>query len=353
MNSKQRIRAVLSHQKPDRLPSTMQCVDTTWEKLRKHLNVNTNDEVMEQLDIDTRIMDIPPYIGPDLPSYVNEHGETVYTHPFGYEYINKWNGVEYNSLIVSTPYDVVKTMADSETFDGWINPDMFDYDAVRKFCDLHQDKAIRIGWPGPYQVFTLLYDTQEFYIKMIENPDLIKAMLNKYCDTVLEMYERMFIASDDRIDILRCCDDYGTQSSLLIGPEMWEEFFAENTKRFVSLAHKHNCFYMQHSCGAIRNIIPNLIACGVDAIEPIQKVVGLEPASLKATYGDKLIFQGGIDTQGVLPLGTAMEVLEETKQVVGDFYINGGYILAPSQDFEGDVPVENILAMYKVRESLH
>ncbi len=109
---------------------------------------------------------------------------------------------------------------------------------------------------------------------------------------------------------------------------------------------------MQHSCGAIREIIPNLIECGVDAIEPIQKVIGLEPADLKENYGDKLIFQGGVDTQGVLPLGTAEEVLEETKKVVSEFSKNGGYILAPSQDFEGDVPIENILALYNVRKTL-
>ncbi len=231
MNSKERIRAVLSHQIPDRLPSTMQCVETTWENLHKHLNMTTNDEVMDYLDIDTRIMDIPPYIGPELPTYVNDEGETVHTHPFGYEYINKWNGVEYNAHFISTPYQDVKCIEDIETYEGWINPDLFEYDAVREFCDKHTDKAIRIGWPGPYQVFTLLYGTQEFYIKMIEEPELIKAMLNKYCDTVLEMYERMYVASGDRIDIIRCCDDYGTQNGLLIGPQMWKEFFEENTKK--------------------------------------------------------------------------------------------------------------------------
>lgn len=54
----------------------------------------------------------------------------------------------------------------------------------------------------------------------------------------------------DRIDIIRVCDDYGSQMTTLFSPDMWDEFFAENTKRFVDLAHKHNCYYMQHSCGA-------------------------------------------------------------------------------------------------------
>ena len=351
MTSKERVRAAFEHKNTDRVPSTMRCVDTAWEKLRAHLKVESNEEVIDILEIDTRMMDIPPYIGPEKAPYVNKEGETVYTHPFGYEYINKWNGVEYNWHIISTPYDVIKTVDDFEKFDGWVNPDHFDYMAVKEFCDKNEDKAIRIGWPGPYQVFTLLYSAEEFYIMMIDQPELAKAMLDKYCDQSLEMYERMLSASGDRIDILQCSDDYGSQISTLFSPAMWDDFFAANTKRFADIAHNHGCYYIQHSCGAIRDIIPNLIVCGVDGIEPVQKVKGMQVEALKADFGDKLLFQGGVDTQGVLPFGTPQEVKAETELVIRALYKDGGYILAPSQDFEGDVPVENILALYETRKA--
>ena len=349
MTSKERVRAALSHRAPDRVPSTMQCVDTAWDKLKKHFAVETNEDVMAILDVDTRIMDIPPYIGPPHPDYANQKGETVHTHPFGYEYIDKWNGVEFNWHITSQPYNRIRSMEDLARFDGWINPDWFDYEAVTRFCERFPDKAVRIGWPGPYQVFTLLYDQETFYINMIEEPELLQAMLDRYCDASLELYERMFQAGGGQIDILRCCDDYGTQISTLFSPALWDDFFARNTRRFVELAHKYDCFYMQHSCGAIRRILPNLVACGVDAVEPLQKVAGLEPESLKAEFGAQLTFQGGVDTQGVLPLGTPEEVRAETERVSRALRGDGGYILAPSQDFEGDVPVENILALYEAR----
>ena len=109
---------------------------------------------------------------------------------------------------------------------------------------------------------------------------------------------------------------------------------------------------MQHSCGAIRPIIPNLIRCGIDAIEPIQKVTELEVDGLKTDFGEQLCFQGGIDTQGILPFGTPQDVYEETTRVIQALYGSGksGYILCGSQDFEGDVPVENILALYEARK---
>ena len=347
MTSKERIRAAIEHKDTDRVPTTMQCVETAWENLKKYLKVETEEEILQHFEIDTRIMDLPPYIGPTVEPYVNENGDTVYTNMIGCEYINKWNGVEYNTHIISHPYSVIKTFEDLERFDGWFNPDHYDYDAVTRFVKEHEDKAIRIGWPGPYQVFTLLYDAEEFYINMYEEPELIKAMLDRYCKASYEIYERMFEAANNKVDILRCCDDYGTQISMLFSTSMWKEFFEENTRMFAEQAHRHGAYYMQHSCGAIRPIIPNLIDCGVDAIEPLQKVVGLEVDGLKADFGEKLCFQGGIDTQHILPQGTPQEVYDETTRVIKALYKNGGYILCGSQDFEGDVPPENICALYE------
>lgn len=347
MTSKERIRAALAHRDTDRVPTTMQCVDTAWENLRKYLGVATNEEVMRHFEIDTRIMDLPPYIGPELKTYQNETGETVYTHPLGYQYINKWNGVEYNWHVVSRPYDAIRTMEDFERFEGWFQPDYFDYNAVTAFVKEHEDKAIRIGWPGPYQVFTLLYDTETFYINLYEEPELMKAMLDKYCRLSYEIYERMYEAGNGKIDMIRCSDDYGTQRSTLFSPKMWNEFFAENTKMFVEQAHRHGAYYMQHSCGAIRAILPQLAACGIDALDPVQKVVGMEVDDLKAEFGKQICFQGGVDTQHILPQGTPEDVYRETTRVIRALYREGGYILCGSQDFEGDVPPENIEALYE------
>ena len=347
MTSKERIRAAFAHKDTDRVPTNMHCVDTAWENMRKYLNVQTDEEVMEHFDIDIRILELPPYIGPAVEPFQNEKGETVLTHPFGYQYINKWNGVEYNWHIISHPFAAVQSMEDLERFDGWFNPDHYDYSAVTDFVRRYPDKAIRIGWPGPYQVFSLLYNTEEFYVNMYEEPELLKAMLDRYCESCYQIYDRMFEAGNGQIDFLYVCDDYGTQLDSLFSPKMWDEFFSENTRKFVDLAHRHGAYYMQHSCGAIRRILPNLVACGVDGLDPIQKVAGMEVEALKRDFGDKLCFHGGVDTQGVLPFGTPEEVYEETTRIIRALYKDGGYILCGSQEFEGDVPPENIVALYE------
>jgi uroporphyrinogen decarboxylase len=105
---------------------------------------------------------------------------------------------------------------------------------------------------------------------------------------------------------------------------------------------------MAHSCGAIRPIIPDLIALGIDMLDPIQVAAeGMEPAALKRDFGDKLAFHGAICTQHTLPFGTPQEVTEAVLQRVATLGAGGGYVLASSHDISADTPPENIVAMYQ------
>ena len=98
-------------------------------------------------------------------------------------------------------------------------------------------------------------------------------------------------------------------------------------------------------------LIPEFIECGVDALEPVQKVKGLEVETLAEKYNGKIVFHGGIDTQGLLPFGKPEEVKREVRRFMDLLGKDGGYILMASQGFEGDVPIENIEAVYSVDRS--
>ncbi len=186
---------------------------------------------------------------------------------------------------------------------------------------------------------------------MIDEPQTASRILQRINDFEMEHYRKMLEAGHGMVDILRPHDDYGTQISLLFSIDMWREFFKENTRRLVNLAHQYNAFYQQHSCGAVGELIPEFIECGVDALEPVQKVKGLEPEYLAKAYGGQIVFHGGIDTQQLLPYGRAEEVKAETARFMDLLGRDGGYILMASQGFEGDVPVENIEAVYSVDRS--
>ena len=342
MTSKERVRAAMRHERPDRIPAAFEAVGAVTKKLMNRYGFTDYDQLLEKFEIDI-VSAGPRYIGPELKTYTDDQGREIRSHYWGYEYTIHKTELEEYTIATRFPFSGVQTVEDVDRI-PFANPDWFDYSAVTETCERYPDKAIIIGHEGPFQVVTYLIDMEEFFVLMLEAPEVAKRLLERMMDFELEYYRRMFESGGGRIDILRPHDDYGTQISLLFSVDMWREFYRENTIRLVELAHRYGAFYQQHSCGAVAPLIPELIACGVDSLEPLQKVPGLYPEEL-AQYAGQITFHGGIDTQALLPHGTPDQVRAEAEKymrLLGDH----GYILMASQGFEGDVPEENIEAVY-------
>ena len=94
-------------------------------------------------------------------------------------------------------------------------------------------------------------------------------------------------------------------------------------------------------------MLDELIDAGVDIISPVQpRPAGMESHALKARFGDRVVFHGGIDTQLTLPSGTPQDVADEVRHRIQALGSGGGYIVAPAHNFQDDVPPENIVALY-------
>lgn len=351
MNSKERVRAAICHEKPDRIPAAFEAVSTVNEKLLKHYGYANMDQLMERYQID--IVPVGPrYIGPELKSRYNEKGELVTRSLWGYESTVHVTDTDVYPITTHFPLAGVKTIDDVKKGYQFPSPDWFDYKSLKEQCEHYRDKALIFGHEGPFQMVTFLMDMEEFFLLMVDYPDTAQYILDQMVNFELEYYRRCFEAAEGQLDILRPHDDYGTQISLLFSPEMWRDFFAENTKKLTRLAHQYGAFYQQHSCGSVSPIISDLIDCGVDVLEPLQKVKGLYPEELKARYDGQITFHGGIDTQSLLPYGTPEEVQKEVRTYMETLGTHGGYILMASQGFEGDVPLENIEALYSTSRQI-
>lgn len=343
MTSKERVRAALSHQKPDRVPVAFEATHKVVEKLLKRYNLTTKEDLLKKFDVDIYPISAK-YNGRKLKKYKDEHGREVKENYWGFE--NTMHETELDSYGVTTFYPLkgVETVEEVEAY-NFPNADDFDYTPITNFCKSHPDKAIIIGHEGPFQIVTNLLPMEEFFILMLEEPEVAAKILEKMNEFELAYYEKCFIAGEGQIDILRTHDDYGTQISMLFSTDLWEEFFKENTKKLVALTHKYGAFFQQHSCGAVGPIIPYLIECDVDSLEPLQKVASLELENL-AKYKGQIAFHGGIDTQQLLPKATPEEITAEVDSFIKTLAQDGGYILMASQSFEIDAKVENIEAIY-------
>ena len=128
---------------------------------------------------------------------------------------------------------------------------------------------------------------------------------------------------------------------------MFDNFVAPRLQKMINLAHENNIFFLLHSCGDIRTIIPRFIDLGVDILDPIQPE-SMDPIKIKKEFGDYICLRGGISEQNILTHGSVQDVIDETKRIIDNLAPGGGYILAPGHPvLQDDVPVENIIAMYE------
>ncbi len=105
---------------------------------------------------------------------------------------------------------------------------------------------------------------------------------------------------------------------------------------------------MYHSDGAVFDILPDLMEAGVEVLEAVQTDAdGMAPERLKAAYGDRLAFHGGIAVQSLLPNADEATVFAECRNLIDVFGEGGGYIAAPTHAIQMGTPPENVLAMLR------
>lgn len=149
------------------------------------------------------------------------------------------------------------------------------------------------------------------------------------------------------LDWLWTGDDVGGQRAMIVSPRVWREVIGPQLARIIAAGKSRGVRVAYHSCGAIRPIIPDLIAMGLDVLNPIQcNCPGMDAAELKREFGRELAFMGGIDTQHLIPEGTPGEVFRATKGLIDIMADGGGYILAASHAVPPETPLDNIFAMY-------
>ena len=134
----------------------------------------------------------------------------------------------------------------------------------------------------------------------------------------------------------------------LISLEMFQKFFKPQLARIIALAKSYGLKIYMHCCGSCYAFIPEFLSLGVDILDPVQTTAeNMQPEKLKKEFGKKLTFHGGVDSQHVLPHGTKQEVRDHIKYLSEVLGKDGGYILASCHFVQADVPLENILELYK------
>ena len=193
-------------------------------------------------------------------------------------------------------------------------------------------------------------DVEEWYVSTAVRKDYVLAVFEHQCQIAEQNIETLIDIFGDRVDAAFVTGtDFGTQRGPFISNAAYRELYKPFHIRVNSLIHaKSKWKTFIHSCGSVYNLIPEFIEAGFDILNPVQcSAACMEPADLKKSYGDNIVFWGGgVDTQKTIAFGTPDEVYREVRQRIEVLNRSGGMVFNSIHNIQGNTPTPNILAMF-------
>ncbi len=218
--------------------------------------------------------------------------------------------------------------------------------------------AARAQWPDHALVYCPTFTLALFWnacdafgmeaglIKMHTEPHLFEALVKREHERGMEILRRTLPHARGICDICWMGDDFAGQQALLMQPELWRRLIKPYLAEQVALVRSHDLPVLFHSCGAVREVLPDLIDIGVNAMLVFQtSAAGMDPESIARDFGGRMAFYGGMDVQYLLSRGTVAEVEAAVARNVRAFADCGGYMVANSHCSIATVRGENIEAM--------
>jgi len=350
MTHRERVQAALNHELPDRCPMQISFTPEFAVRLREDLRLQGRQDHNPHGGGNT--YELERAIGEDMILTSVGWANSYYAAPG--DYTDEW-GVRFRSHTYSTSFGegrytemVGHPLADARAIDSYQPPDP---DRPALYADA--ESAIRnFGreyWIVGVTVTTIfecawaLRGLEQLLTDLVFAPELAERILDIALHYHLTAARKLV---DLGVDMIWCGDDVGTQRGMLISPDAWRRFLKPRLAGFMAdlKGRNPNLKIAYHSDGAIRPIIPDLIEIGADVLNPIQPAC-MDPAAIKADYGDRLCFWGTIDEQRTLPFGAPQEVKEEVLARLSTVGKGGGLILGPTHHVQLDTPLENFWAM--------
>lgn len=343
MDKFDRFYATINRQEVDRPASWLGIPDAkAIPILCKYFNVPNLLEVKKKIDDDVYPVELP---------YHSPTSNAIYA-AFDFAKDSKARN-DARSLTVPGYFE---NMTDPNSVSDFPWPDPYKYIDSNE-CKRVVDEApknypvLGVLWSAHFQDACSAFGMETAFIKMLTEPEMYKAVIDKITEFYLNANEIFYSATKDRLNGVLLGNDFGSQTSLLLSPDMIKEFVLPGIKKLVHQAKSYGLKVIYHSCGSIIDIIPSLIEAGVDVIHPIQALAtGMDPNNLKQKFGGKVSFCGGVDAQNLLINGTPEEVANKVKELKTIFPT--GLIISPSHEaILPDISPQNVEALFNAVKS--
>ncbi len=276
---------------------------------------------------------------PRIAAAVGQQGERGSFDAFGLCYYN-WPGQTEHYAFLSP----LAQVSELSTVAGFplpeTDPDLLDY-FRRDIAYIHSRGKLCASWSGSlYELSWYLRGRERILYDYYDHPDLVDLLVERIAAFVEELTERNLAAG---VDVLSFYDDLGTQSSLFISPEIFRRFYKPHYRRIWGRAKALNpeALIFLHACGNVAAIIPDLIECGLDILNPVQPEA-MDPQWVSREYGRDLALWGSMSVQRTFPFGSREDIFAEVRSRVENLASRGSLVLGPANTLGADTPPANL-----------
>jgi uroporphyrinogen decarboxylase len=370
MNGRERVLAALEHREPDRVPRDLGGTTVTginivaYRNLVRHLGLaeeptllservrlaDLSEVVLQRFGSDCRSVVAGGAFGVGLPA-----GDGTCVD--GYGIVRAFPPDERGHwYVVRSPLAGPITRADiAAAARSWPDPaDPVVTDGLAERARrLHEATGYAVVLTLPIGVIHMaqwLRGFEDWLADLALDPELSSYLLDVLLARWLETSRRLVETVAGHVDVILFAEDVALHSGPMVSPATYARIIQPYQQRVFRALHAWSpAKILYHNCGAVTWHIEELIAQGVDALNPVQvSARGMDDtAALKRRFGDRIAFWGGIDTGHVLPHGTPADVRAEVRRRIQDLAPGGGYVLASVHNIQADVPPENICAMWE------
>ncbi|MDY0290590.1 MAG: uroporphyrinogen decarboxylase family protein [Sphaerochaeta sp.] len=351
INSRERILSVLAGKKSDQVPFDIWYTPEIKRMLMDHFRVSDEQQLWRILKIDKIVMLDAPY--KDMPDAIHDsEGRTLSCNEWGSRILNVSHSSDGSyEEVVFYPLAEAETIEELDAH-TWPDPDQFDYHSLLDSCNRHDEWVRMLSFISLFEIYCKLRPMDLSLMDLYAEPELADHIIDKIFTIQKQYIEKAFEVCGDAIDVVYLSDDMGMQDRQLISVEVWQDRFGEQYRALIELIHSKGAYVLYHSDGAAFPIIEQMVALGVDVINPIQHVCpGMECEHLIEAFGSRVAFHGAVENQQVLPFGTPDEVVSEVRKNIKTLGAHGRYICAPCHNLQPGTPLENILALYRCDRS--
>lgn len=340
MNQKERFFATVARADVDRPACWLGLpVPDAISALLRYFKVNSIDELKNKIGDDIHPVDVP---------YHHEPSNHI---ACAFDFAKKLPGGALDERTLTAP-GFFEDYSDPDAIYDFKWPDPSAHMSLGECRDAINRAPLNMAvmgimWSAHFQDACAAFGMETALVRMLTEPDMFRAIIDKITGFYLKANEIFYEAGKGRLDAVLIGNDFGSQKGLMLSPDLLRELVFPGTKILIEQAKSYGLKVIHHSCGAVAEVIPDLIEMGVDVIHPIQALAtGMDPQNLKSKFGGKVSFCGGVDAQNLLVNGTPREVRDKVIELKTVFPT--GLIISPSHEaILPDIPPANVAALFE------